>query len=71
MPPSKADKAPTKSDHYCLGTVARPQLLHDMFDMDFDRLLCYKESSSDVTISMTVSEFLEHFSLALRQVLLA
>jgi hypothetical protein len=42
-----------------------------MFDMDFDRLLCYKKSSADVPISMTGSEILEHLSLALGQVLIA
>src|ERR1700722_14728886 len=68
---SELNDSPAHRNSHSLCTIAGSELLHEVFDMNFDCLLRNKQPSRDVAISVPARQVLENIHLARRETLIA
>jgi|SRR5688572_20458966 len=65
--PLQVNNPPADRDRYSLRAIARSELFHDVFDMNFDGLFRDEEFFRDIPIAIPASHMLENINFPVRQ----
>src|SRR5215831_5148067 len=68
---SQLDDSAAQGDCDGLRAIGRPQLLHDVLDVDLDRFLGDEEALRDVAVAVAARDVAEHLDLPAGQGLVA